>query len=149
MIRQDKLTEFLQVVDTHFPVPLSEKVDLAEYSRKLIERADLVADISEKGDILALAAGYIRNAENGMAYIAIVATLSEVRGQGKAGHVVRQFMSKCREHHRKGVHLYAVASNIAAVRVYEKLGFETYQIENEPRPDDLHLVYWFNKEDRE
>lgn len=145
MITQEKLTEFLQTVDKHFPVPLSTKVDLEEYARKLIDRADLVAEMSETGEIQALAAGYVRYVENNMAYIAVVATIPEMRGQGKAKRVVQRFMDYCREQKRKGVHLYAVASNIDAVSLYNRLGFERYHLENEPRPDDLHLVYWFDR----
>ena len=146
MITQKKLTEFLQIVDSHFPVPLSAKVDLEDYARKLIDRADLIAEMSDTGEIQALAAGYVRHVENNMAYIAVVATIPEIRGQGKAKRVVQKFLDYCREHKRKGVHLYAVASNTNAVSLYERLGFERYYLKNEPRPDDLHLVYWFNKE---
>ena len=147
-IKQEKLKEFLQIVDNHFPVPLSAKVDLDDYARKLINRADLIAELSDTGEIQALVAGYVRHVENNMAYIAIVATISEMRGQGKAKLVVQKFLDYCREQNRKGVHLYAVASNTNAVRLYERLGFERYCLENEQRPDDLHLVYWFDKEDK-
>lgn len=148
MITQKKLTEFLQIVDSHFPVPLSAKVDLEDYARKLIDRADLIAEMSENGDIQALAAGYIRHAESNVAYIAVVATIPEKRGQGKAKLVVQKFLDYCRENKRKGVHLYAAESNTNAVRLYESLGFERYYLKNEPRPDDLHLVRWFDKEDK-
>lgn len=146
VIMQDKLLKFLRVVDKHFPIPLSDKVNLTEYVQKLIVHADMFAEISETGEIQALAAGYIRQVEHNMAYIAIVATLPEMRGHGLAGRVVQKFMERCHEQKRNGVHLYAVASNISAVRLYEKLGFEPYHLENEQRPEDLHLVYWFDKE---
>ena len=148
MVSQEKLTAFLQTVDKHFPVPLSAKVDLAEYAQKLIAKADLAVETSETGEIQALAAGYIRHVENNMAYLAIVATIPELRGQGRAKRVVQRFMDCCREQNRKGVHLYAVASNTNAVSLYEKLGFERYYLAHEPRPDDLHLVCWFGREDK-
>ena len=147
-IKQEKLKEFLQIVDNHFPVPLSAKVDLEDYARKLINRADLIAELSDTGEIQALVAGYVRHVENNMAYIAIVATIPEMRGQGKAKRVVQRFMDYCQEQKRKGVHLYAAESNTNAVRLYESLGFERFYLENEPRPDDLHLVHWFDKEDK-
>lgn len=146
-ITQDNLSKFLQIVDNHFPIPLSSKVNLPEYVQKLMDCADLFAEMSEAGEIQALAAGYIRHVENGMAYIAVVATLPEMRGHGLAGRVVQKFMARCREQKRKGVHLYAVASNASAVRLYEKLRFERYYPENEQRPEDLHLVYWFDREE--
>lgn len=143
-----KLTEFLKIVDRNFPVPLSAKVDLTEYAKKLIDRADLVAELSDTGQIQSLAAGYISSVDNNMAYLAVVATLPEVRGQGKAKKAVREFMTRCRLKNRKGIHLYAVESNVSAVNLYKSLGFERYFVEDEPRADDLHLVYWFDKENR-
>ncbi len=139
------LRDFLYIVDKNFPVPLSEKVDLDEYAQKLTDKADLIADVSDNGVIQALLAGYINSVDEGMAYIAIVATLPEMRGQGRAEKLVRKFINKCREQNIKGIHLYAVESNAPAVRLYEKLGFEVYKIEDEPRPNDLHLVLWLKE----
>lgn len=141
VITQDNLLKFLQIVDDHFPIPLSRKVNLPEYAQKLIDRADLFAEMSETGEIQALAAGYIRHVENDMAYIAVVATLPEMCRRGMAGRVVQKFKDQCREQKRKGVHLYAVASNTSAVRMYERLRFERYYPENEQRPENLHLVH--------
>lgn len=146
-ITQGNLVRFLRTVDHHFPVPLSSKVNLLEYAQKLIERAEMFAEISETGEIEALVAGYICHVENNMAYIAIVATIPALRGQGIAGRLVRKFMARCCVEKRKGVHLYAVATNTSAVRLYEKLGFERYQLDGEQRPADLHLVHWFDREE--
>lgn len=45
------------------------------------------------------------------------------------------------------VHLYTVARNAVAVSMYKKLGFMEYDAQNELRPNDLHLIYYFKKEE--
>lgn len=137
-----RLVDFLHRVDTDYPVPLSQKVNLEEYAQKLMDKADIFWEVDASGNIQALVAGYIRGAVGDMAYLSLVGTLPEVRGKGKASCLVRQFLKACEEHGMHGVHLYTVAANLPAVRLYERLGFEEYVIDDEPRPEDLHLVYW-------
>lgn len=38
------------------------------------------------------------------------------------------------------IHLYAVETNVSAVKLYRQIGFTHYSCINEPRPDDLHLI---------
>lgn len=137
----EQLERFLRRVDGDFPVPLSHKQDLGEYACKLREKATLCA-VLEEGEILSLAAGYTQNLAENKAYIAIVATLPEGRGRGLAPKLIREFLNICREKQICAVHLYAVPSNIPAMKMYKKMGFQKLALENEPRPEDAHLIYY-------
>ena len=146
-ITYEKLLAFLLEADETFPVPLSQKQDLKAFAQKLMDRATLCA-IWEDNRIVSLVAGYTENVQNNMGYMSIAATLPAARGKGYAAALVRSFLEKAGEKKLDGVHLYAVHENLPAMRMYEKLGFVPYQVAEEPRPNDAHLVYWLrNKEE--
>ena len=135
------IERFLHEVDKSFPVPLSEKQELHSFAEKLYEKGTLCAKI-EDGRIITMVAGYTDNLSDGMAYISIMATVSDARGRGLAGKCVEEFIEICRQKSIGAIHLYAVASNTAAITVYKRAGFEVWRAENESRPDDLHMIYY-------
>lgn len=136
-----QLEAFLRGADKTFPVPLSEKRELGAYARKLYEKATLCAAY-EGEDIISLAAGYTDNITDGMAYLAIAATLPRARGQGLASRLVKEFIQICAQKGIRAVHLYAVPTNIPAMHMYMSLGFQNLALADEPRKDDAHLIYY-------
>lgn len=133
------IEEFLRKVDDSFPVPLHEKQDLGAFARKLHEKATLCW-VEEDGQILSMAAGYTNGLVDGMGYISILATLEQARGKGYGQRLIRQFLDICAEKGIAAVHLYAVESNTAAMRLYRGLGFEPWRCDHEQRPGDVHLI---------
>lgn len=140
----EQLEIFLRKVDRDFPVPLSHKQELSAYAHKLREKATLCAACVD-GMIVSLVAGYTDNLTNGMAYIALAATLSQARGQGMAAGLVEEFLSICRQKKIGAVHLYAVRSNTPAMQMYRRLGFTELVLPDEPRPDDVHLIRYLEE----
>ncbi len=131
---------FLQKVDCSFPIPLSQKQELGAFARKLCEKAT-ICTVMENEKIVAMAAGYIENVVDQMGYISVVATVQEAQGKGYASRVISDFLLRARDQGLKAVHLYTSPTNKIALRMYERLGFERYDLENEPRPYDVHLLY--------
>lgn len=140
-----KLLNFLHKADQLFPIPLSTKHNLKEFAEKLCDKATMCTAI-EDGNIVALLAGYTDNVENNLGYISIVATLPQAQGKGYGTLLIREFLDIARTKGLRAVHLYAVRENIPAMRMYNKLGFEDYVLDDEPRPNDAHLIYYFSKE---
>lgn len=138
--RIELLKVFLEQVDQTFPVPLSKKHDLHEFAAKLLQNATICAEV-ENGRIISAVAGYTERLVENMAYISIVATVPEARGRGLAVKLIREFIGICVSKQIPAIHLYAVPENTAAVRMYRKMGFVNLEIPNEPRPDDLHMVF--------
>lgn len=138
----DQILEFLKEVDGDFPVPLSQKVDLETFSVKLFDKATLVCKIEDE-EILSMIAGYTQNLKDGLAYISVMATKRKARGQGLAEKLLKEFLNRCEAVGVDAVHIYTVSSNTSAVRLYEKFGFVKYEPKDEPRPSDLHLIYYF------
>ena len=132
---------FLNKVDKTFPIPLSQKQDLHSYAIKLAEKATLCY-VEIDNAILSMAAGYTDNLKDNNAYIAIVATLHEEQGKGYAKKVINEFIDVCRKKEIRAVHLYAVHDNVSAIEMYRRLGFVEWHLADEPRPDDMHFIYY-------
>lgn len=141
----EAVERFLQDVDTLFPVPLSQKQELSELAAKFAEKAT-ICTVCEHGRITAMVAGYTDNVVNDMAYISVVATLPAAQGKGFASRLVREFVEIARQKPLTAVHLYAVRSNVPAIEMYRKIGFEEWFLPDEPRPDDVHLIYRLQEE---
>lgn len=139
------IRDFLQDVDGLFPVPLSKKQDLNVFAQKLCEKATLCASFGDDR-IVALVAGYTDQVDDDLGYISIVATRPEAQGKGLASAMVKEFLSIAARKKLRAVHLYAVKDNLLAIKMYKKLGFTVWNTINEPRPDDLHLIYYIHNE---
>lgn len=135
----------LKRVDSLFPVPLSQKQPLEELARKFCEKATICAQW-EDGEIVSIVAGYTDDLQDRMAYCSIVATLTQAQGKGYISRLFRMFLDIARKKGAAGAHLYAHPGNTHAIGIYRHLGFVDYHLQDEPRPDDVHLVYWFDKE---
>lgn len=141
---KDRIYKFLTVVNKDFPVALSEKVNLQEYAEKLSKKATVIC-IEQNDRIVSMVAGYTENNEGGLGYISVLATLPTQRGKGYAEKLLIEFIKQSATVGVTGIHLYAVESNDKAVKLYTKLGFKKYIIEDEKRPDDLHLIKYFKE----
>ena len=140
----EQIEFFLNKVDKLFPVPLSEKQNLHEFACKLRNKATICAKV-EYGEIVSAVCGYTENVVNKAAYISIVATIPEAQGKGFASELVLQFIGIADSRNLSYVHLYAVPDNIGAIKLYKNLGFKEMILEDEPRPQDAHLIYYIKR----
>ena len=141
-MRAEVIEEFLRAVDKSFPVALSEKQDLHEFSKKLHTRATVCAE-ENGGKILSMVCGYTDNVIENRGYISVVATRKEAEGRGYAKKLVGEFLEIAREKGLSAVHVYAAPENTRAVGMYKSMGFSEWKPKNEPRPGDMHLIYVF------
>ncbi len=138
-LEKEALYKFLLSVDQAFPIPLSCKVDLWEYTCKLVQKATLCIKTQGEG-IVGLVAGYTEDLIDNMAYIAVAAVAEKERKKGIARELIVEFINICRQKQIERIHLYAVSTNIAALKLYDSLGFEVFTLEDEVRPMDVHLI---------
>ena len=140
----EKIEEFLNTVDEYFPIPLSQKQNLKALSLKLYEKGTVVTR-EENGKIVSMLAGYTDNLENNLAYISVVATEKNAQGKGYSKALLNEFLQICKDKGVSAVHLYTTKGNATAIRLYESVGFVEYKPDNEPRPDDLHLICYIKE----
>ena len=143
-MQEKELIEYLKEVDKLFPIPISQKVELASYAHKLIQKATLCPQYMD-GKLVGLVAGYTDNIINGMAYIAMVSVSKKVQNQGIAKKLIKKFCVRCEEKKIKKVHLYTDSGNDVAIKMYNKLGFKQVYIKNDPRPKDVHFILEIEK----
>ena len=140
-----RVHDFLVKIEKDFPVPLSQKKDLYELSKKLCDKATLCLKI-EHDEIVAMVAGYTNDEKSRIGYISIVATSEAVRRNGFASSLVKEFLEVANHKGMKLVHLYTSTENVNAIGFYRHLGFVDYYVDNEIRPSDCHLAYYFEGE---
>ena len=143
-LKKSQIEKFLKEVDVDFPTPLSQKQNLSFFAQKLIEKATICAK-TENGKIVAMLAGYTENLTNNISYISILATSKQARGKGYAKGLLKEFIDICRSKKIKAIHLYTTHTNKTAVNIYKKAGFVEWAVENEPRKEDLHLIYYIEE----
>lgn len=138
-ISKAQLVNYFKNVDSLFPEPLSTKCILNEFVEKLLSKGTLCPEIWD-GELVGLVAGYTDNLVNDMAYITTVAVVEKAKHHGIANKLINDFCRICQDKQIKNIHLYTSRDNIQAITLYRKIGFTDYTIENEPRPEDLHLI---------
>lgn len=115
------LSEFIYEVDGDFVPALSGRVNIDEWTKKLINFAEIVAARNEKGKIVGLLAYYANDKETHKGYIPYLAVSSTCRNQGIAIQMLQLCFGQSDKAGMKviGVH----TNNPKAKRLYEKTGF--------------------------
>lgn len=144
-VTKEELESFLRSVDKDFPVPLSGKTDLSLLAEKLVEKADIFAKRVED-EVAGVAIGYVTNSFSEISFLSIVAVKKKYRGLGVAKKVLANYLQAVQGAGRfYAADVYTKEENKIAVQMYKSMGFVEYQIENEPRPNDLHLIYYIEE----
>ena len=123
-IDSNKILEFLKEMDVLFNPPLSERVSLESFARKLADNAKLFYRCDTNGKILALIALYANDFEKKYAYITFVGTSSEAQGQGLCETLLEESISYTKSLapniRTLGIH----SNNPKAIHIYNKYGFK-------------------------
>ena len=88
----EALEAHLRACDLDFDVPLSQRVDIGEYARRLAEKAERI-EAWQDGQLVGLVAAYPNSAPSS-AFITNVSVLGAVRGRGLAERLVREALSR-------------------------------------------------------
>lgn len=146
-VTEEELLLFLSSVDQDFPVPLSEKTELPRLSNKLFNRGDVITARDSEHKIAGIVAGYLKNGQNGLGYISVVAVKKEYRGLGLSEQMLSKYLSYCENDCKNidAIHLYTTKDNIYAIKAYRSMGFTDYHMDNEPRTSDVHLINYLRR----
>jgi ribosomal protein S18 acetylase RimI-like enzyme len=118
----EEIAGHLRSCDSRFVPPLSARVDIDDYARKIVERAKRFE--AWDGDrLVGVVAAYCNDAPPGCAFITNVSVDCEWTGRGVGVHLVRDCLRGVRECGLRRVHLEVGAANRAAVALYMRLGF--------------------------
>jgi len=128
------LLEFLNSIDKLLPVPLSERVNLSEYTDKIIN-CGKVLSIKDGKEIKAAALFYCNDVKTGKAYITLLATRSSAQKKGFAKKLLDGTEKYCKDHSMKTIALDTDISNTSAIALYSKCGYRIDAIDKK-----IHMI---------
>ncbi len=121
-ITREDLIVLLNELGSLLPDPLSDRINVFEYSQKLLERANIVyARTPEK--IIGLVAIYANDQIHNISHIPFVSISQEYQHKGIGRLLMQQAIDFAQRSDMKKIWLYVHVSNIRAHRFYESLGF--------------------------
>lgn len=117
-----EIAEHLTRCDADFMPPLSDRVEIADYAKKIADHAMRFEAWS--GDTLVgLVAAYCNDHEKRAAYITSVSVLKGWTGKGIATRLVNQCVEYARVLGMRQISLDLAGDNTPALRLYEDIGF--------------------------
>ena len=122
------IIEFLKKIDSLFKIPLSQKINLEEYSKKIIRNADVFLAFDSES-IVGIVVGYNNDKELKISNMSILVVLNEYQGKGIAKKLVNNFLDLAKNKKMEKVKLSTVDAR--ALKLYESLNFKIVREENE------------------
>ena len=117
-----QIAAHLRACDDAFVPPLSERVDIDDYSFQIADRAERF-EVWLDGDLIGLVAAYCNDGDGKLAFITSVSVLMGWQGQGLASRLVAHCIDHVRRLGFARIELEVNDRNRAAFRLYEKHGF--------------------------
>ena len=117
-----QIVEHLLRCDADFVPPLSDRVEISDYAKKIASKAMRFEAWS--GDMLVgLVAAYCNDQEQRIAYITSVSVLREWTGKGIAASLMRRCIDNAKSSGMRQISLEVASDNVPAIKLYEKSGF--------------------------
>jgi len=117
-----QIEEHLRACDSSFVPPLSQRVDLTDYARKLHDRATRF-EAWAGGSLIGLVAAYLNDRSAPLAHVTNVSVLPRWAQRGVASKLLDRCIARATELHFEQISLEVSALSEGAVRLYERLGF--------------------------
>lgn len=122
---EEDIHSHLSACDREFRPPLSDRVDVGEYSRKLRQSARTF-EAWRKGTLVGLVAAYF-DAGKRSCFVTSTSVLPEFSGRGIATRVLAACLAAARAARAETASLEVSKDSHAAIRLYAKLGFRVVE----------------------
>lgn len=117
-----EITEHLSLCDAYFVPPLSGRIVLSDYAKKMVSKAMRFEAWSE-GTLVGLVAAYCNDQEQYIAYITSVSVLREWTGKGVASQLVKHCIEHMKALGMRQIGLEVDTGNMPAFKLYKENGF--------------------------
>ena len=107
------------------PNPLSKRVDVSAYTKKLLERGSLYVVLSDNGDPAGIMGFYANDQETKSAFLSILSLLPEFHRMGTGRKLMEILVSECKKAGMNEIFLKVSRENSDAIAYYEAMGFRT------------------------
>jgi ribosomal protein S18 acetylase RimI-like enzyme/SAM-dependent methyltransferase len=122
MASESQLVGHLQTCDADFVPPLSGRVEIRDYAKKIASKATRFEAWSGN-TLVGLLAVYCNDEKNRIAYITSVSVLRAWNGKGIAVHLLNWCIEHATTLAMRQIRLNVSSDNTAAITLYEKCGF--------------------------
>jgi len=122
-----EIAEHLLNCDTDFVPPLSERVEVKDYAKKIVQKASRFEAWSGP-TLVGIVAVYCNDQATGIAYITSVSVLKDWTGKGIATQLLGQCVRHVKEMGMQQVRLEVTSENLPAIKLYEKSGFSVEKV---------------------
>ena len=109
---------------------LEKKVNIHEYSRKIVEKA-VTFEAWADGILAGLVAAYFNDPENRIGYITNVSRMKRYAGLGIVSVLMNLCIRYAKQRNFKEIRLEVHMDNVAAVNLYRESGFVDYESKND------------------
>lgn len=137
------LYQYLISIDNSFIPKLSSYLDIEIYSKKLINNACICIS-KYNGAFVGMAAVYMNNKADKIAYLSIIAVSDQFKGQGVSQILLDQVIKKSQNQGMTDFKLEVNKANARAISFYEKNGFVKTE-ENTNNPLTIFMYKILNK----
>jgi GNAT superfamily N-acetyltransferase/2-polyprenyl-3-methyl-5-hydroxy-6-metoxy-1,4-benzoquinol methylase len=117
-----EIAEHLSRCDADFMPPLSGRVEIGGYAKKIASKATRFEAWSGN-TLVGLVAAYCNDQESRMAYITSVSVLKAWKGKGIAARLVGQCVGHAKAVGMRQISLEVASDNTPTIKLYEKSGF--------------------------
>ena len=125
---EGKLVKFLRCIDNQLVTPLSARVEITEFAKKVLNKG-IVYAIEQDNEIVSAIIFYANDVVEKRGYVTLLGTLPEYQGKGHAGKLLKAMERKARFEGMKKIFLDTDISNTKAVALYSKYGFKVDSIQ--------------------
>lgn len=120
----------LEACDKNYIPYLSKKVDLQEYSGKIVDNA-ITFEAWSNDRVIGLVAAYFNNADEGIVYITNVSVTGEFSNKGIATELMKMCLKKAKSLNFDELILEVSKKQNNAIRLYNKFGFQEFDAKEE------------------
>jgi ribosomal protein S18 acetylase RimI-like enzyme len=131
---------YLKECNNDFEPPLSNKVSLDEYSRKLFEKS-VTFEAWHKNKLVSLIAAYFNDDQKLTGFITSVSVIKEYKGKGIVSHLMLDCIYYAIKINFSTILLEVNKTSIKAINLYKKFGF----IDMEDKDNTLIMMLDINK----
>lgn len=119
-----ELVQHLLCCDSNFTPPLSARLEIIDYSKKISSKATRFEAWAGNW-LVGLVAAYCNDHKTHVVYITSVSVLKERMGEGIAAYLMTKCVENARALGMRQISLEVASDNIPAVNLYKKIGFVT------------------------
>jgi len=124
-LKLSEIVLLMAAAGDELPDPLSKRVDVSAYTKKLLERGSLFVVLSDNGDPAGIMGFYANDQETKSAFLSILSLLPEFHNMGTGRKLMEILVSECKKAGMNEIFLKVSRENSDAIAYYEAMGFRT------------------------